>query len=161
MAGWGVRAAAEAGAKIAGVAKVLLADDARYAEPLAEPLAALVVELAKNYAAVLAPATTFGKNILPRAAALLDMAQISEIVAVVAPDTFVRPIYAGNALATVKSVDPIKLDHRARHRLRAGQGRGRLGCDRNGRNRLPIRRCRASSSARNRSPSGPNSLRRA
>jgi electron transfer flavoprotein alpha subunit len=105
----GPKSAAEAAAKIAGVAKVLLADDARYAEPLAEPVAALIVSLAKSYAAVLAPATTFGKNVLPRAAALLDVAQISDIVAVVGPDTFVRPIYAGNALATVKSTDAIKI----------------------------------------------------
>ncbi len=109
VAGSGVKSVAEVAAKVAGVTKVLLADDARYAEPLAEPIAALVVALAKSYGAVLAPATTFGKNILPRAAALLDVAQISDIVGVVAPDTFVRPIYAGNALATVKSSDPIKL----------------------------------------------------
>jgi electron transfer flavoprotein alpha subunit len=109
VAGANAKPAAEAAAKIAGVAKVLLADDARYAEPLAEPLAALVVGLAKGYDAVLAPATTFGKNVLPRASALLDVAQISEIIAVVAPDTFVRPIYAGNVLATVKSTDALKL----------------------------------------------------
>jgi len=109
VVGSGCRAAAEAGAKVAGIAKVLLADAPIYAEPLAEPLAALVVLLAKNYAAVLAPATTYGKNILPRAAALLDVAQISDIVGVTGPDTFVRPIYAGNALATVKSTDAIKI----------------------------------------------------
>src|SRR5579862_3609804 len=83
IAGAGCRAAAEAAAKVAGVAKVLLADDARYAEGLAEPTAALIVALAKSYAAILAPATTFGKNVMPRAAALLDMAQISDIVGVV------------------------------------------------------------------------------
>jgi electron transfer flavoprotein alpha subunit len=109
VAGSGCKQAAEAAAKVAGVTKVLLADNALYAEPLAEPVAALVVSLAKGYAAVLAPASTFGKNVMPRAAALLDMAQISEIVAVIAPDTFVRPIYAGNALATVKSADAIKM----------------------------------------------------
>ena len=109
VAGSNCKPAAEAAAKIAGVAKVLLVDDAKYAEPLAEPLAALVISLAKSYAAVLAPATTTGKNVLPRAAALLDVAQISDIIAVVGPDTFVRPIYAGNALATVKSTDAIKL----------------------------------------------------
>ncbi|HEY1720073.1 MAG TPA: FAD-binding protein [Magnetospirillaceae bacterium] len=109
VAGADCKPAAEAAAKIAGVAKVLLADDARYAEPLAEPYAALIVSLAESYAAVLAASTTFGKNVLPRAAALLDVAQISDIVAVVGPDTFVRPIYAGNALATVKSTDAIKV----------------------------------------------------
>ena len=100
--------AAEA-AKIAGVAKVLTADDAVYAHPLAEDLARLLVGLAKSYTHVLAPATTFGKNVLPRVAALLDVAQISDISAVIAPDTFERPIYAGNAIATVKSSDPIKV----------------------------------------------------
>jgi electron transfer flavoprotein alpha subunit len=109
VAGSGCGAVATAAARVAGVTKVRVADDARYAEPLAEPLAALVVALAKDYAAILAPATTFGKNVMPRAAALLDVAQISEIVGVVAPDTFVRPIYAGNALATVKSADAIKI----------------------------------------------------
>jgi electron transfer flavoprotein alpha subunit len=109
VAGSGCPAAAEAGAKVAGVAKVLLADAPLYAEPLAEPLAALIVSLAKSYGAVLAPATTYGKNIMPRAAALLDVAQISDIIGVVGLDTFVRPIYAGNALATVKSTDAIKI----------------------------------------------------
>jgi len=109
VAGSGCRPVAEAAAKVAGVTKVLLADDARYAEPLAEPLAALLVGLAKGYAALLAPATTFGKNVMPRVAALLDVAQISDIVAVVGADTFVRPIYAGNALVTVKSTDAIKI----------------------------------------------------
>jgi electron transfer flavoprotein alpha subunit len=109
VAGSGCRAVAQAGAKVSGVAKVLLAEDGRYAEHLAEPIAALIVALAKSYEAILAPATTFGKNVMPRAAALLDVAQISEIVAVVGPDTFVRPIYAGNALATVKSADAIKV----------------------------------------------------
>ena len=109
VVGKGCRAAADAAAKIKGVTKVKLADDARYEHPLAETLAPLLVGLATGYAAVLAPATTFGKNILPRVAALLDIAQISEIVTVVAADTFVRPIYAGNALATVKSADAIKV----------------------------------------------------
>ncbi|HXP29788.1 MAG TPA: FAD-binding protein [Stellaceae bacterium] len=103
------RGAAEAAAKVAGVAKVLLAEDATYAHLLAEDLAALVVSLAKGYSHLLAPATTFGKNFMPRVAAQLDVAQISEISAVVSPDTFVRPIYAGNALATVQSRDPIKV----------------------------------------------------
>ncbi|HSV29287.1 MAG TPA: FAD-binding protein [Candidatus Omnitrophota bacterium] len=109
VAGSGVGAVAEAAAKVAGIAKVLVADDAIYAHCLAEPVADLVVGLAKGYGHVLAPATTFGKNVLPRVAALLDVAQLSDITAVVSPDTFVRPIYAGNALATVQSKDAIKV----------------------------------------------------
>ncbi len=109
VAGANAKPAAEAAAKIPGVAKVLLADDAALAHPLAEDIAALVVKLALNYSHVLAPASTFGKNFLPRVAALLDVAQISDIAGVVAPDTFVRPIYAGNALATVQSKDKIKV----------------------------------------------------
>jgi electron transfer flavoprotein alpha subunit len=101
--------AAKAGAAVAGVAKVLHADGASLGEELAENVAALLVSLARNYSHVLAPATSSGKNILPRAAALLDCQQISEIIAVESPDTFVRPIYAGNALATVKSKDAIKV----------------------------------------------------
>ena len=99
---------AERAAKITGVAKVLKADDARYAHALAEPLASLVVSLAGGYSHILAPATTSGKNVMPRVAALLDVAQISDISAVEGPDTFVRPIYAGNARATVKSAEAIK-----------------------------------------------------
>ncbi len=109
VAGHKVRAIAEAGAAIAGVEKVLLADDPLYAHPLAETVAPLLTGLAGNYAAILAAATTFGKNVLPRVAASLDVQQISEIVAVIAPDTFVRPIYAGNALATVRSKDALKI----------------------------------------------------
>jgi electron transfer flavoprotein alpha subunit len=109
VAGQGARPAAEAAAKVAGVAKVLLADDAAYAHQLAEPLSALVTSLAKSYSAVLAPATAFGKDFLPRVAAILDVAQLSDIIAVVSADTFVRPIYAGAALATVQSKDPIKV----------------------------------------------------
>jgi electron transfer flavoprotein alpha subunit len=109
IAGHDVRAIADAGAAIKGVEKVLLADDALYAHPLAETVAPLVTGLAGDYAAILAPATTFGKNVLPRVAAALDVQQISEIVAVLAPDTFVRPIYAGNALATVRSKDVLKV----------------------------------------------------
>jgi len=109
VAGANARPAAEAAAKVAGVAKVLLADDAALEHPLAEDIAALVVKLAPNYSHVLAPASTFGKNFLPRVAALLDVAQISDIAGVVSPDTFVRPIYAGNALATVQSKDKIKV----------------------------------------------------
>jgi len=108
VAGHDCRAVAAAGANVAGIAKVLLADDAAYAHPVAEDLTALVLPLTKGYSHLLAPATTFGKNLMPRLAALLDVAQISDISAVVSPDTFVRPIYAGNALATVQSRDPIK-----------------------------------------------------
>ncbi|MCK6372615.1 MAG: FAD-binding protein [Zoogloea sp.] len=111
VAGSSCGAAAEAAAKLAGVAKVKVADAAVYAEQGAENLAALLVDVVKagGYSHVLAPATTFGKNVLPRVAALLDVAQISDITAVESADTFVRPIYAGNALATVKSADPVKV----------------------------------------------------
>ena len=101
--------AAKAASQIAGVKKVLHADAAHLAEFLAENVAALVVSLAKNYSHVLAPSTSNGKNVMPRAAALLDVQQISDIVSVEGADTFVRPIYAGNALATVKSKDSIKV----------------------------------------------------
>ncbi len=109
VAGKGAQAAADAAAKLDGVAKVLLADAEPYAHQLAEPLAALVVSLAKDYEAIVAPATTTGKNFMPRVAALLDVMQISDIVKVEAPDTFVRPIYAGNAMQTVKSSDAKKV----------------------------------------------------
>jgi electron transfer flavoprotein alpha subunit len=109
VAGSGSDGAAKAAAAIPGVAKVLQADAAYYAEGLAENLAALVVGLAPAYSHVLFPATTFGKNVAPRAAALLDVAQVSDIIDVKSPDTFVRPIYAGNALATVQSKDKIKV----------------------------------------------------
>src|SRR3954468_14679776 len=109
VAGQGVDGAAAAAAKVGGVAKVLKADDAAYAHQLAENVAKLIVALAPNYSHVLAPATVNGKNFMPRAAALLDVQQISEISAVESPDTFVRPTYAGNALATVQSADKIKI----------------------------------------------------
>ncbi len=109
VAGSNAKPAAEAAAKIAGIAKVLLAEDAVYEHPLAEDLAALVVKLAPGYSHVLAPASSFGKNVMPRVAALLDVAQISDISGVVSSDTFVRPIYAGNALVTVQSKDKIKV----------------------------------------------------
>jgi len=109
VAGKDCRAAASAATQAAGVRKVLLADDAVYDHGLAEDLAPLVVRLASEYAHLLAPATTGGKNLMPRVAALLDVMQISDISAVVSPDTFVRPIYAGNALQTVQSKDPIKV----------------------------------------------------
>ena len=109
VAGHDARAVAEAAAKVAGVSKVLLADAAAYAHGLAEPLAALVTGLAAGYGHVLAPATSSGKNVLPRVAALLDVQAISDITGVVSADTFERPIYAGNAIATVQSSDPVKV----------------------------------------------------
>jgi len=109
VAGGGCAEAAAAAAKIAGVTKVLVADAPQYADPLAENVAALVLSIAKNYTHILAPATGFGKNFMPRVAALLDVAQVSDINAVVSPDTFVRPTYAGNVLTTVQSKDPIKV----------------------------------------------------
>ena len=108
VAGHQCEPAAKAAAAIPAVKKVLHADAPQLAEELAENVAALLVSLAKGYSHVLAAATSTGKNILPRAAALADSQQVSDIVAVEGPDTFVRPIYAGNALATVKSADPIK-----------------------------------------------------
>ena len=108
VAGAGCRAVADAAAAIAAVRKVLLVDDAAYEHRLAEAMAPLLVSLADGYDAVLAPADTFGKDLMPRAAALADAAQISDIQEVVSPDTFVRPIYAGNALATVRSPDATK-----------------------------------------------------
>ena len=109
VAGQGCAAVADAAAAIPGVAKVLLADAPVYEHRLAENLGPLIAELAKGYSHVLAPATTSGKNVMPRAAALLDVQQISDISGIAAPDTFVRPIYAGNAMATVKSGDPVKV----------------------------------------------------
>ena len=109
VAGAGCGAAAAAAAKIGGVAKVLVADAAHYEAQTAENVAELVKGLASSYSHVLAPATSAGKNMLPRVAAQLDVAQISDIVGVESADTFVRPIYAGNALATVKSSDAIKV----------------------------------------------------
>ncbi len=113
VAGTGCRAVADAAAQIAGVARVLLADDSAYDHGIAENWAPLIVKLVDGsgggYSHALAPATTFGKNLMPRVAALLDVMQISDISEVVSADTFVRPIYAGNALATVQSKDPVKI----------------------------------------------------
>jgi electron transfer flavoprotein alpha subunit len=109
IAGENCAAVADAAAQITGISKVKVADNAMFAHHLAENLSTLIVEMAKDYSHLLTAATTFGKNVMPRAAALLDMAQISEIVEVKSADTFVRPIYAGNALATVQSSDPIKM----------------------------------------------------
>jgi len=103
VAGHNAKAVADAAAKIAGAGKVLLADDAQYAQQLAENMAALVVELAGKYDAVLSPASTSGKNFMPRVAAALNVPQISEIISVDGPDTFTRPIYAGNALQQVQA----------------------------------------------------------
>ncbi|MES4993698.1 MULTISPECIES: electron transfer flavoprotein subunit alpha/FixB family protein [Agrobacterium tumefaciens complex] len=109
VAGSGAKAAAEQAAKLSGVSKVLLTEDASLANNLAEPLAALIVSLAGSYDAIVSATTSGGKNVLPRVAALLDVAQVSEIVEVVSPDTFKRPIYAGNAIQTVQSTDAKKV----------------------------------------------------
>jgi electron transfer flavoprotein alpha subunit len=109
VAGSGVQAAADAAAKLAGVSKVILADAPAYANNLAEPMAALLMALAPGYSHLMAATTAIGKNILPRVAALLDSQPISDIAGVVDADTFVRPIYAGNAMATVKSSDAKKV----------------------------------------------------
>ena len=107
--GSGAKGAADAATKLAGVKKVLLAEGDAYAHDLAEPLAALIVSLAGGYDAFVAPATSRFKNVMPRVAALLDVMQVSEIIKVVAPDTYERPIYAGNAIQTVKSKDAKKV----------------------------------------------------
>ncbi|MGH7005452.1 MAG: electron transfer flavoprotein subunit alpha/FixB family protein [Alphaproteobacteria bacterium] len=109
VAGQGAKAVADAAAKVKGVTKVVLAEGPQFEHALAEPLAALLVQLAPNYSHLLASATTTGKNVMPRVAALLDVAQLSDISGVESPDTFVRPIYAGNAMATVQSKDPKKI----------------------------------------------------
>ena len=109
VAGSGCRAAAEAASFVAGVSRVLIAEAPELAHHLAENMAPLIAGMADAYTHLLAPATTFGKNLMPRVAALLDVSQISDISAVVSADTFEHPIYAGNALATVQSADPIKV----------------------------------------------------
>jgi electron transfer flavoprotein alpha subunit len=109
VAGKGAKAAADAAAKLNGARKVLLAESDELEHRLAEPTAALVVSLADGYDALVAPATTMGKNVMPRVAALLDVMQVSEIIEVVSPDTFKRPIYAGNAIQTVQSTDAKKV----------------------------------------------------
>ncbi|KQV73322.1 electron transfer flavoprotein subunit alpha/FixB family protein [Rhizobium sp. Root1220] len=109
VAGAGAKAAAEQAAKLSGVSKVLVVEDASLANNLAEPLAALIVSLAGSYDTIISAATSVGKNVLPRVAALLDVAQVSEIIEVVASDTFKRPIYAGNAIQTVQSTDAKKV----------------------------------------------------
>ena len=109
VAGSGADGAVTAAAQIAGVRKVIQIDTPALADQLAEPLAAQILNLASSYSHILAPATANGKNVLPRVAAKLDVAQLSDIIKVVSPDTFERPIYAGNAIATVQSIDPIKV----------------------------------------------------
>jgi electron transfer flavoprotein alpha subunit len=109
VAGSGAQAAADAAAKLSGVSKVLLAEDASLANSLAEPLAALIVSLAGSYDVIISAATASAKNVMPRVAALLDVAQVSEIIEVISPDTFRRPIYAGNAIQTVQSTDAKKV----------------------------------------------------
>jgi electron transfer flavoprotein alpha subunit len=109
VAGHQCQGAAQGAAKIDGVSKVLIADAAQYAHGLGENLANLIVGIASGYTHLVAPATTSGKNVMPRVAALLDVAQISDVIAVESADTFVRPIYAGNALATVQSKDTVKV----------------------------------------------------
>ena len=109
VAGEGVQAAADTAAKLDGVSKVRVADNAVYAHQLAEPVGALLVELAGDYTHVLASASTTGKNVLPRLAAMKDVSQLSDVIGVESADTFLRPIYAGNAIATVKSDDALKV----------------------------------------------------
>ena len=109
VAGSGCRSVAEAAAKLDGVEKVLFAEDPSYEHRLAEPLAALVMSVAGPYEHLVAPGTTTGKNVMPRVAALLDVMQVSDIIKVVGPDTFERPIYAGNAIQTVQATDPKKV----------------------------------------------------
>src|SRR5262245_52952803 len=109
VAGKGCRGVAEAAAKLDGVKKVLIADGAAYEHMLAEPLAALIVSLAPSYDAIVAASTTTGKNVLPRVAGLIDVMQVSDIVKVIAPDTFERLIYAGNAVQQVRSKDKTKV----------------------------------------------------
>jgi len=109
VAGSSADAAASAAAQIAGVRKVIQVDAPSLADQLAEPLAAQILSIASGYGHILAPATANGKNVLPRVAAKLDVAQLSDITKVISPDTFERPIYAGNAIATVQSADPVKV----------------------------------------------------
>ncbi|MBN0987353.1 electron transfer flavoprotein subunit alpha/FixB family protein [Amphritea pacifica] len=109
VAGAGCQGVADAAASVAGISKVLLADNAAYEHQLAENVSLLVAELGTDYSHVIAPATTAGKNLMPRVAALLDVAQLSDVIRVDSEDTFARPIYAGNAIATVKSLDAIKV----------------------------------------------------
>ncbi len=156
VAGTEAAPAAAAAAKLPGVAKVLIADAPAFDHALAEPLAALLVSLAPAYSHLLAATTAVGKNIMPRVAALLDVQPISDIADVVDADTFVRPIYAGNALATVKSADADEGHHRARRQLRPGAGRGRQRDRPSRRASRTCRACRASFPPNCPRASGPN-----
>ncbi len=138
VVGDGCRAVAEQAAKLDGVRKVLIAEAPHLAQRLAEETAAVVKPLMQNYSVLLAPATTMGKNVLPRVAAMLDVAQISDIVEVKSPNTFVRPVYAGNALETVETSDKIVVGT-VRTTAFAGTGEGGLGPDR-GRHAAAARR---------------------
>jgi electron transfer flavoprotein alpha subunit len=109
VAGQGVGEIAKSAATLSGAARVLVADEAEYAHILAEPIAGLVVSLASGYSAIVSAATSTGKNTLPRVAALLDVMQVSDVIAVLGPNTFKRPIYAGNAIQTVESIDPVQV----------------------------------------------------
>ena len=129
VAGKGAKAVADAAAKLDGVKTVLHADADGLEKRLAEAMEALVLSIADKYDAILTPATTSGKNFMPRIAAMLDVAMISDITSVESADTFVRPIYAGNAMMTVKSKDAKKSHHRASDHVREG-GRWRLGLGR-------------------------------
>ena len=155
VAGKGAKAVADAAAKLDGAKKVLLADGDAYEHQLAEPLAALVVSLAKDYDAIVAPATTTGKNFMPRVAALLDVMQISDIVKVESPDTFVRPIYAGNAMQTVKSTDAKKVITVRTSTFQA-TGEGGSAPVEDAWRPWPIPAFPASSARNCRSPTGPN-----
>ncbi len=125
VAGQNAAGAAKAAAQITGVAKVLHADAPSLAEQLAENVGAQILAIAKTYSHLLFPATAHGKNVAPRVAALLDVAQISDASKIVSADTFERPIYAGNAVATVQSSDSDQGHHRAHHRLRRRCGQRR------------------------------------
>ncbi len=155
VVGDGCRAVAEQAAKLDGVRKVLIAEAPHLAQRLAEETAAVVKPLMQNYSVLLAPATTMGKNVLPRVAAMLDVAQISDIVEVKSPNTFVRPVYAGNALETVETIRQDRGRHGAHHGLRQCR-RGRLGPDRGRSRRRRPSRCRASKAPRSASASGPS-----
>ena len=156
VAGQGVDAVAAEAAKIAGVGKVHVADDAAYAHALAENVAPLVVELMGHHDAFLAPATTNGKNIAPRVAALLDVMQISDILSVESDDTFTRPIYAGNAIATVQSSDAKKVITVRGTAFDKAATDGRIGHDRGGRLDRRHMRCRPSWVRKSPSPNAPN-----
>ncbi len=142
--------------QIAGVTKVLHADGEAFAHGLAENVAAQVMAVAKDYTHILFPATAAGKNVAPRVAALLDVGQISDIIRVESDDTFDRPIYAGNAIATVQSIDAIKVITVRTTGFDAAAASGGSASVEHGRRRRPIRACRASSAARSPRTIGPS-----